>query len=416
MKIKKLVALTSLALLPGVSSATLGYFAHGYGMKSVGMGGVGIALPQDSLAAASNPAGMAMVGNRFDLGLSNFRPDRGSEITGSGAPVNSTYDANGEDSFFVPEFGYNRMLSANMSLGVSVYGNGGMNTTYEGGIPLFGTGQAGVDLMQLFVAPTFAYKLNDKHAVGVSLNLAYQKFKAEGLQNFDNATYSSSPGSVTNNGSDSATGWGVRLGWTGEVVKGVTLGATWQSKTDMSKFDKYKGLFAEQGDFDIPENYGLGVALQPAAGLTIAADVMEIKYSDVKAVSNPLSKLTVSGQQLGSADGPGFGWQDMTVFKLGVSYAVSPGMTLRAGYATGKQPVPEGETFFNILAPGVVEDHITLGGTWTLEDKSEITFGYMHALENTVKGSGSIPAGFGGGEANLTMKQNSIGVAYSRRM
>ena len=53
MKIKKIAALTALALLPGVSSATVGYFAHGYGMKSVGMGGVGIALPQDSLAAVA---------------------------------------------------------------------------------------------------------------------------------------------------------------------------------------------------------------------------------------------------------------------------------------------------------------------------------------------------------------------------
>jgi len=40
------------------ANATDGYFAHGYGVKSQGMGGVGIALPQDALAAAANPAGM----------------------------------------------------------------------------------------------------------------------------------------------------------------------------------------------------------------------------------------------------------------------------------------------------------------------------------------------------------------------
>ena len=55
MKLKKIAALTALALVPGISSAIVGYFAHGYGMKSIGMGGVGIALPQDGLAAASNP-------------------------------------------------------------------------------------------------------------------------------------------------------------------------------------------------------------------------------------------------------------------------------------------------------------------------------------------------------------------------
>lgn len=420
MKIKKIAALTSLtalAMLPGVSSATLGYFSHGYGMRSVGMGGVGIALPQDSLAAASNPAGMVMVGTRYDIGIANFRPDREATIAGSaGGVVDGTYDANGEDSFFVPEFGYNQMISPTTSLGVSVYGNGGMNTTYDNGIPLFGTGPAGVDLSQLFIAPTVAYKLNAQHSIGLSLNLAYQKFKAEGLQNFDNGGFSSAPGSVTNNGSDSSTGWGVRVGWLGEIMPGFTIGASWQSKTDMGKFDKYKGLFAEQGSFDIPENYGIGVAFKPSSALTIAADVMEIKYGDIKSISNPLSKLTVSGNQLGSNDGPGFGWQDMTIYKIGISYVASPGMTLRAGYASGKQPIPESETLLNMLAPGVVEDHLTLGATWTTADKAEVTVGYMHAFSNTVNGSGSIPlgGGFPGGEANLKMEQNSFGIAYSR--
>lgn len=310
------------------------------------------------------------------------------------------------------------MISATTSLGVSVYGNGGMNTTYDNGIPLFGTGPAGVDLSQLFIAPTVAYKLNAQHSIGLSLNLAYQKFKAEGLQNFTAPVgtpqqTSESPGSVTNNGSDSSTGWGIRLGWLGEIMPGFTIGASWQSKTDMGKFDKYKGLFAEQGSFDIPENYGIGVAFKPSSALTIAADVMEIKYGDVKSISNPISKL-FAGNLLGSSDGPGFGWQDMTIYKLGISYAASPGMTLRAGYANGKQPIPESETLFNMLAPGVVEDHLTLGATWTTADKAEITVGYMHAFSKTVNGSGSIPASFGGGEANLKMEQNSFGIAYSR--
>jgi long-chain fatty acid transport protein len=60
----------------------------------------------------------------------------------------------------------------------------------------------------------------------------------------------------------------------------------------------------------------------------------------------------------------------------------------------------------------VVEDHVTLGGTWTLENKHELTFAYMHAFEQKVKGSGSIPGPLGGGEANLKMSEDSFGVAY----
>ena len=54
--------------------ATNGYFAHGYGTKNKGLAGGGVALPQDAMIAATNPAGMALVGKRYDVGLAAFSP------------------------------------------------------------------------------------------------------------------------------------------------------------------------------------------------------------------------------------------------------------------------------------------------------------------------------------------------------
>lgn len=68
---------------PGLAMATNGYFTHGYGVKSQGIAGIGIALPQDGLFAATNPAGTAWVGNRADIGVTWFRPNRGAEIRGN---------------------------------------------------------------------------------------------------------------------------------------------------------------------------------------------------------------------------------------------------------------------------------------------------------------------------------------------
>jgi long-chain fatty acid transport protein len=375
------------------------------------MGGVGIALPQDALAAATNPAGIAWVGNRIDLGVDLFMPDRGATIAGSGAGADGTYDGNDSKSFLIPEFGYHRVLNPNLTFGVAVFGNGGMNTDYKNNpfAAFGGTGSAGVDLMQLFVAPTIAWKTGN-HAFGASLNLAYQRFKAEGIQGF--AAFSASPGNVSNRGYDDSTGFGVRLGWTGQVSPAVTLGATYQSKTKMSEFDKYRGLFANQGDFDIPENYGAGIAVRATPALTLAADVLRINYGDVPAVGNTADCLFAGACALGSINGPGFGWRNTTVYKLGLAYQLSPQTTLRAGYATLKQPIPASQTFFNILAPGVVEDHFTLGLTLQMAKSGELTVMYMHAFEKKVNGSGSIPLAFGGGEANLRMKQDSLGVAY----
>jgi long-chain fatty acid transport protein len=356
-------ALIAGLLAPTLALATNGYFSHGYGIKAKGIGGVGIALPQDSLAAATNPAGIAFVGDRIDVGVDLFVPDRSVEITGNGAGRNGNYSGNGTKSFLIPEFGYNKTLNQTTSVGIAVYGNGGMNTKYNsspfGG---FWGGQdpAGVNLEQLFIAPTVAYKVSPRQSLGVSLVYAYQRFSADGLQGF--AGSSSAPGNVSNQGTDTSTGWGVRIGWTGEISDSVTLGATYASRINASAFSKYKGLFADGGDFDIPENFGVGIAVKATPKLTLAADVQQINCGQIKAVANPLSNL-LTGNLLGSANGPGFGWRDATVYKFGASYDYSKDLTLRAGFSTTRQPIPSSETFFNILAPGVIERNLTLGAT-----------------------------------------------------
>ncbi|MEW6330463.1 MAG: outer membrane protein transport protein [Pseudomonadota bacterium] len=409
------LAVAAAVAAPG-AFATNGYFQHGYGIKAQGMAGAGVAYSQDALAAATNPAGMVMVGNRWDLGATLFQPNRDTSIVGNGSVGTVSYDPNKDDLFLVPEFGYNTMLNSNSSFGVSVYGNGGMNTSYKTPIGLFGSTNAGVDLSQLFIAPTMAWKLSNEHSVGVAVNFAYQRFKATGLQNF--TTSSSSGSNLTDNGYDDATGWGARIGWVGKMSSTVTLGATYQTETNMSKFDKYQGLFAEQGNFDIPSNYAVGIAINATPATVVALDIEKIKYTDSKAVSNPLENLTVSGNLLGSNDGAGFGWQDITVYKLGVQHQVNSNLVVRAGWNHGDQPIPASQTLFNLLAPGVIEDHLTLGATWKLDKASEMSAMYMHAFSNKVNGSSSIPPGappgFGGGEANLEMDQNSLGIAYGK--
>ena len=52
----------ALSTLAFQAAATNGYFAHGYGLKAKGMGGVATALAQDSFGGANNPASMARKG------------------------------------------------------------------------------------------------------------------------------------------------------------------------------------------------------------------------------------------------------------------------------------------------------------------------------------------------------------------
>lgn len=392
--------------------ATDGYFSHGYGIRTQATGGVGIALPQDSLAAASNPAGIAWAGNRIDGGLSWFSPSRSTDITGNGVPgVNGSYEGNDKKNFWLPELGYTRQLNQDVSVGIAAYGNGGMNTDY-GKNPYAGfgsKGSAGVNLEQLFISPSLAYKVNDQHAFGAAINFAYQRFSAKGVSVFSSASIDSK--NLTDNGNDSSTGWGLRLGWSGQITPALTLGATWASKVKTGNFEKYRGLFAQGGSFDIPENYGIGLAYKVHPQLTLAADLQQIKYGDISSIANPLTNL-FAGNPLGSEKGAGFGWRDITVVKVGAVYDYSKDLTLRAGYNHGGQPVPASETFFNILAPGVVQDHLTLGATYNVANGGELSFSYTHGFKKTVNGSNSIPASFGGGNANISLSENIVGVAY----
>jgi long-chain fatty acid transport protein len=368
-----------------------------------------VAKPADSLAGATNPAGLTLVGNRFDIGLTVFRPVRSGTITNNLllGPIVS-YDANRVRNFELPELGYSFQYRPNLALGVAIYGNGGLDTSFTKPIPLFGSTRGGVDIEQVFISPTLAYRLGTHNSIGVAANIAVQRFSAEGLQNFANPISSSDYTQVTNTGHAYASGGGVRVGWLGELNRAVSVGATYQSRTYVGKFSRYGGLFAEHGGFDAPANFAGGAAVKLGPKATLLYDEERILYGQVKSIANTLA----STSQLGTDNGPGFGWHDINVVKTGVTYDVDTALTLRAGYNHGGVPFDNSQTFFNVLAPAVTKDHLHVGTTWSSKSGKEVSFAYIHAFNNTVNGVNSIPAPYGGGEANLNMYQNSFQVAF----
>ena len=432
MKLKQLMAALAVAgmALPLAAHATDGMFASGYGMTANGMGGAATAMSEDTFGGANNPASMAFVGNRIDLGASIFSPRREASNTGNnvgygmgqpGVAFTSpgTSDAN---YFVVPEFGINHMIRPNLAVGVSVYGNGGMNTDYSSTNPttgghtnaFLGSGNLGVNLMQLIVAPTLAVKATDTLSFGISPLLAYQEFSAQGLQGFEN--YSASPNSMTNTGTDSSTGAGVRVGVMYKITPSVTLGAQYASKISMSKMSKYAGLFPNQGELDLPENYSLGIAWQATQALKLALDYEVINYSGASGIGNPFvvnNQGQLTSGMFGASNGSGFGWQDISVWKLGAEYQYNDRWTIRAGWNHSQNPVQDSALMLNELAPGVITDHITLGASYITNSGNEWTVAYVHAFNATQ--TAAIPMGFGGGVASTSMYQDTLGIAYAWR-
>jgi long-chain fatty acid transport protein len=432
------LALAGLAV-PSAALATDGYFSHAYGLKSLGMGGATVAIADEPFGGVVNPAAMTSLGNAWQAGVQVFMPRREASRTGSGPAGLDGSVSSDSLTFAIPEFGINYMARPDLAVGVSVVGNGGMNTDFRGEqIPsmsacasfnpapgpynlLCGNGRLGVDLMQLLVAPYAAWKVAPSHAIGIAPTLAYERFRAQGLQAFDNPGLSTSPGDVTNRGYASATGYGVRLGYHG-TFDSVSVGAAWASRMSMGEFDKYKGLFAEQGAFDIPSNITVGIAWRPDPKWLVAVDWERIKYSDARSVSNPSARLLncVGGDAsscMGGSNGPGFGWKDIDVWKFGFQYVVDAKLTLRAGYNRSENPVDPADVTFNILAPGVIKDHYTAGATWKLDSSSEITAYGLYAASNTVSGT-SLFVPFGAPPTTsetVQLKEYTVGLGYTAR-
>ena len=274
---------------------------------------------------------------------------------------------------------------------------------------LCGTSRLGVDLMQVIFAPTVAYKVHPNHSFGISPLIGYQRFKAEGLQGF--AAYSEDKNNLTNRGYDDASGLGVRIGWMGKISDAVTLGAAYSSKIYMTPFEKYKGLFANQGDFDIPENYNVGIAIKILQPLLFAMDYQRINYTSVASVSNPSTNggATIANTLGGDGD-RGFGWSDVNVWKFGLQYQATDKLALRAGYNHTDNPISARDVTFNIISPGVVTDHYTAGLTYKIGKSSELTIAYMHAASNSVTGSSLFnDFGVAAGNERISMSQNSFG-------
>ena len=470
--LKTASVLTALAFT-STTSATTGYFTVGYGAKSMGMVGATVSNPQDTIAAATNPAGMARIGERLDFGVRFFSPIREAELSTSAlpSPAPITYDVDDKsrrDLFIIPNGGFNNRINDKLWFGMSMYGNGGMNATYDRNLyneaasamaaatgrvpdpdgspgdtlppfsppegfafPLPDTGTLGVDLAQAVFAPTLSMNVNKKHSVGVSLLVGVQRFSARGLGNFqcftqtgnsdDGASCKASGGAVsatpsgglTNNGNDWSYGAGVRVGWLGEVHPRLTVGVAAASKIYMTEFDDYDELFAEDGDFDTPANFSVGLTFKATPELDLSFDYQRILYEGVNSISNAGPALGPSlggGDLLGTDDGLGFGWEDINIYRLAANYRYGSNWTFRAGYSWNDQPIPESEVLFNILAPAVIENHATVGFTFRPDDSSEWNFAYMHAFEEDVSTNQSAF----GVPGRIEMYQDSVDLSYSR--
>ncbi len=430
--IRPVLALLVAVLGAADVAATDGYFLTAYGAKSIALGGATVSFPQDRLAASNNPAGMALVPAGWDAGLRMLHGLREAELDcrGIGACDTVVSDRSSRDLFLIPNGGWSRHLSDRLTVGVSVYGNGGINSSYgrplydetvarvlglRPGMPGFPEGgKLGADFSQLYAAPTLAWTFAPGHTLGVAPLVNIQRFSVRGFESF--ARLSAEPSSVSNRGTEYDLGIGIRIGWIGELRPGLRLGAQYTSRNWVMGSDEYDGLVAG-ASFDAPPQWSVGVSWDATPKLTLAADFQRILFGDIDALANPgptpaeIAGIIGAGRRLGADDGIGFGWIDQSVFKLGARYAWNERLTLRAGWNHASSQIPNRESLINVASPATINDNAGIGASWRVTGGGELSLTYKHAFKKLNRDPASALFGV---PVKIWIYEHALDVAWAR--
>lgn len=406
------------ATLSTSSVATNGYQLIGIGSYQNSLAGAVTANPGSAMTAITNPAGMARIGKRADFSLEMFMPDRFVDFTAQGGG----YSDSAAEQYGVPSLGWTAPIDEehpDIFFGGGIYGTSGMGTDYPltqysaaaGPNPfdMYFEGYSSIQFWQM--APTLAWNVDKQLSFGISLNIDYQSVALKQAFLAD-TTMDGTPDTAMANLDLSRTaqafGYGITLGVLYDLNDQITVGASYKSKQSFPDMEyqlsngdiignsqfgfetgcpvsgPYNLQICPSGTYsmslDFPEIISLGVAYTPIKPVTISFDVKHIKWSDT------LSTLTITGPNGMRLDMPA-GWDNQTVFAIGVEYALNEKVNLRAGYNQADAAIDNADTDSNYILPATVEKHYAIGGDYKLGKYWELGFHATTTSRETLNSS-----------------------------
>lgn len=395
------------------SYATNGHQLSAIGAYQQGMGGATTAAPYDASTAISNPAGMALIGNRTDFSFQTFLPQRELSFSGGGDTTG------GSNWYLVPAIGWTAPIDDRNDwfFGGGMYGVSGMGVDYDTVSAPFmsmmlpgwdpGSSKAHIYSQYQFwkMAPTLSYRSGGL-AIGLALNLDYQAF---GFESYYTGTTGGGTVDVSL-GMDmsemqGALGYGATVGLIYQIIPEFAVGLSYSSKQNFGEFkwrlsdgdinmDYYfqsMGYPAGMGisqdgiykmDLDFPQQAAFGIAVRLGGPVLWTADVKWINYSDTYNVVKVEGAFTGGLREIPMQ----FGWDDVWVYATGLQIDVTPKLVIRAGYNYSTSPINKEDVENNVAFPAIVEQRVAGGFTYRLGRHWELTMAYMKAFKEELTG------------------------------
>ncbi len=389
---------TILASLIAMNSYGInGVFDYGMGQINRGMGGAGVALPQDAYAPVINPAGIGLVNHKLDGGAAIYFPMMYSKWgagtsafpTDALAAPEGTFHSQTK-VFVMPDLGYLYHHDRQNHFGVSINSIGGFGTKYSTnklasvlGAPatqdgVLGNGTIISDLKIGSLNASYNYFVMPTLSLGLTASYYVQAFKSAGSQGLAAYTQTflstgATPTKLSNNGVDYNYGAMATLGALYKFSKELSVAASGTPKVRMTKLHDYKDLLVNHGELDIPAKYSIGLSITPDEQLSVVVDIVRILNEDVGTYGHnsraifdgrcaPGSPTLDPSVCLGSKNGPGFGWDNQTILKTGAEYKINSKEAVRLGFSYGNRIGHRSDIVVNTLAPGAAARLITSAG------------------------------------------------------
>ena len=357
-------------MLAGISLSHSAFATNGYQLTGIGayqksLGGAVTAKPGSAMTAITNPAGMARIGKRADFSLEMFMPERSVDFTSQGGEKSDS----AAEQYGVPALGWTAPIDdgSDIYFGGGIYGTSGLGTDYPetqfsaagGGFPaMYFEGYSAIQFWQM--SPTLAWNKNEDLSIGVSLNIDYQSVSFKQAFHADTDNDGITDTNMTNfdlSRTAQAFGFGLSLGVLYDITDSFTVGASYKSKQNFSDLEyqlsrgaiqDFTGQLPVTGcdigggakicpsgtytlDLDFPAMYSIGLAYEINDFVSVSVDVKEIEWSST------LKSLDVKGPN-GELISLPAGWDDQTIFALGMEFKVNYALNLRVGYNKADAP------------------------------------------------------------------------------
>jgi long-chain fatty acid transport protein len=383
-RIARLFLSIVLIAFTGVALSANGLNLNGVGSKAIAMGGAFIGQADDYSAIFWNPAGLVQMKKpSLSFFVTDLMP------TGTYAFPAYGIDAQTKAGMYPSgALAYFKPISEKLVIGIGAYVPAGSGAEWdvEDLKPLsynITKGKADNTLIWksmigvISVSPVVSYKVSDQFSVGASLNINYAFMKLQKpatfrlvIPPFIDFRYAEQYKEDT-----TALGFGATFGMMFKPVEKLSIGLTLRTPVNITfKGDATNDIasnpFIQMSAPGIPTESGierkatwplwagLGISFKATDKLTVNADLQYTQWKKIQAIEAKYDNAL--WQAVFAAGGKlDLKWEDKIQYRVGMEYAISDKLAMRAGYYYDPSPSPV-ETL-SILLPEITYNVITVG-------------------------------------------------------